>query len=76
MEFVEFDYITENQDALVIYGEKDGFNIKFKAVDQYGSVVPKSKLSIFDIESINDLIYENAIEEINFESDFYDRSSD
>lgn len=76
MEFVEFDYITENQDALVIYGEKDGFNIKFKAVDQYGRIVPKSKLTVEDVEAINDLIYENAIEEINFESDFFDRSSD
>lgn len=76
MEFVEFDYVTENQDSLVIYGEKDGFNIKFKAVDQYGRVVSKSKLTVEDVEAINDLIYENAIEEINFESDFYDRQND
>ena len=67
--FVEFDYVTENFDSLVIYGEKDGFNIKFKAVDQYGRIVSKSKLTIEDVEAINDLIYENAIEEINFESD-------
>lgn len=76
MEFVEFDFVTENQDSLVIYGERDGFNIKFKAVDQYGRIVPKSKLTVEDVEAINDLIYENAIEEINFESDFYDRQND
>jgi hypothetical protein len=75
-QFIEFDFVAENQDSLVIYGEKNGFNVKFKAVDQYGRVVPKSRLTNFDVEAINDLIYENTVEEINFESDFFDRSSE
>jgi hypothetical protein len=74
-QYIEFDYLSENQDSLIIYGERDGLNIKFKAVNEYGQIIPKSKLSRLDIEAIEDFIYENAIQEINFESDWYDRQN-
>ncbi len=74
-QYIEFDYLSENKDSLIIYGERDGLNIKFKAVNEYGQIVPKSKLSRLDIEAIEDFIYENAIQEVNFESDFYDRQN-
>jgi hypothetical protein len=74
--FIEFDFLSENQDKLVIFGERNSFNVKFKAVNEFGEVVPKSKLSNSDIEEIHGLIYENAINEIEFESDAYDRQND
>lgn len=73
---IEFDFTTENQDHLVIYGEKNGLNVKFKAVNQYGQIVPKSKLSVSDVESINDLIYENAIQEVQFFQDWGEKQHD
>lgn len=74
--FIEFDYETVDGQTLDIKGEIVKNNIKFYAYNEDGDLISKRYLNSFDIRNIIELIEENAEEEIEYESDFYERSND
>lgn len=73
MNYIEFDYETLDGQILTIYGETDNNRVFFKAYDENNKQVKRTILKPFDIENIEDLIYNMSEPEIEYESDFYDR---
>lgn len=71
--FIEFDYETIDGQILDIKGEVIKDDVKFQAFDKKGNVINKKTLSTLDLDNIYDLIHAHAEDEIEFESDFYDR---
>lgn len=70
--YIEFSYDTIEGKTIEIVGETDFTNAKFKAYNQDGDVINKSELQPIDINNIKEFILDNSIEEIVYESDFYD----
>lgn len=75
MKFIDFDYDSVEGLNLNIQGQMDAGQIYFKVFDG-DKKVTKGSLTNLDIRNIEAYIIENSEDEINYESDFYERSSD
>lgn len=75
METIQFDYDTIDGRNLEILAESDGTNIYFKIFDGEKRI-SKATLTQMDVNNIETFVRENSEPEIEYESDFYERSND
>lgn len=75
MKFIEFDYETVDNRILNIKGEMEGNQIYFKAFDNEKRV-SKGSLTNLDFHNIESIISNISEEEIDYESDYYERQND
>lgn len=76
-QYVEFDYETVDDRILTVEGQTNGNEIYFKVFEQNSDKkVRKNTLTQVDISNIEKFIEENCETEIDYVSDFYERSCD
>lgn len=75
METIQFDYDTIDGRNLEILAESDGTNIYFKVFDGEKRV-SKATLAPTDVTNIETFVRENSEQDLDYESDFYERSND
>jgi len=75
-QYIEFTYETIKGETLEIQGKTDGSKVKFIAYNIDHFPIPKSTLTTIDVRNIEEFILDNSEEEINYESDYYNRYDD
>jgi len=75
MNNIEFNYDTINGAELNIIGTYDGNHVHFTPFLD-GKKFPRKKLDQLDIKNIESFIIDNSEEDLDYESDFYERQND
>jgi hypothetical protein len=75
MQTIEFDYQDVNGRELNIMAYVENGQIYFTTY-LFDKIIPNSSLTTLDFANIQTYVLKNAEDDIEYESDFYDRSSD
>lgn len=73
--YLDFDYDTIEGETLNIKAQVDGPQLYFKAFKGTKRIT-KGSLTTLDLKNIEEFIKENVQDEIEFESDLYERQND
>lgn len=75
LKYIEFDFDTFDGRKLNISANTDGDQVYFKAF-QNDNKISKGSLTNLDISNIESFVLDNSEEEIEYESDLYERQND
>lgn len=75
MSHIEFNYDTIDGQTLIVKAQIDCNKIYFKAWDGTKRAT-KGSLTTLDIRNIEEFVRENSEEDVETESDFYERQND
>ena len=75
MQTIEFNYEDVNGRELNIIAYVENGQIYFTTY-LFDKIIPNSSLTTLDFANIQDFVKSHAEDDVEYESDFYDRSSD
>jgi hypothetical protein len=75
MSTIEFDFDTQDGRTIVVYGQQNGQHVYFKTYWN-DKKISKGSLTQLDCENIEQFIIDNSENDIEYESDAFERQND